>query len=386
MAGCVSTSPKPSSIIDASLPVVNSIKTISSTHSIGLEWQNPNDINVDGYYIWRSEQNQPAQVVAQIKDRFSTHYVDLKLAPQTVYRYYMQTYSKTGVSNKGITVSATTAKAIETVSFAKAIYGLPERVKLIWRPHADLRVGSYIIERKKADSSSWSQIAEVKGRLNAEYIDKGVKSGERYDYRIAVKTLDGEVSKPSMTLSAQTKELPDGTTNLKATIDQPKKIVLTWDSPANDSFDYYQIYISRSEYLPFVPLAKTQSNSYEDLINSNGAKRYYKVTFVDKDGLESRAQDVPVMGQTLQAPPAPILNEPIISNNSVVLNWSTGVQTGKYSVKRSGGGGEKTISDITQTSYVDSDVQKGMKYYYRVYSVDGYGISSSDSNEVSIVF
>ena len=209
MVGCAtSSSPKPPANNDSSLPVVNNIRTVSSSNSIGLEWDDPKDANVLGYYVYRSKLNEPLQSVGRVNDRFSTHYVDEGLEPGTTYRYAMKTYGQNGVSNDGITVSATTSKAIDSVSFAQALYGLPGRVKLVWRPHSNLRVSSYIVERRNGDSGNWSRRAEVKGRLSAEYIDTGVSSGSMYQYRIRVKTLDGEISGPSQILTSQTKALP----------------------------------------------------------------------------------------------------------------------------------------------------------------------------------
>ncbi|PSM51870.1 hypothetical protein CRN67_06935 [Campylobacter blaseri] len=384
IVGC--GSPKPSSFVDSNLPVINNIKTISSTRSIGLEWTTVRSSDIEGFYIYRSELNEPMELIYTIKDRFSTHFADKDLKPETTYRYTIKTYSKSAISSDGVVVSAKTAKAIETVSFAKAIYGLPERVKIIWRPHANLKVGSYIIERKSPEATRWSRIAEIKGRLNAEYIDNGVKSGREYNYRILVKTLDGEISAPSSVLSATTKELPDGVVDLRATTNRPKKIILTWDSPLNENFSHYQIYSSIGSFLPFLPLAKVDTNIYEDLINSNGTKRYYKVTFVDKDGLESKAQDEPVLGQTLGEPDAPVLSKPIINNKTIVLNWSAVSSASKYSIYRSSRFEKKNITDIVGTKYIDRDVQKGNKYTYEIYSVDEYGLSSKASNKISVEY
>ena len=62
---------------------------------------------------------------------------------------------------------------------------------------------------------------------------------------------------------------------------------------------YYKIYSTSNKFLPYTYLIKTTSNSYEDLINENGATRYYKITIVDKDGLESKKPGEPVVGMTL---------------------------------------------------------------------------------------
>ncbi len=72
-------------------------------------------------------------------------------------------------------ITASTIGTIESVSFVKAITGLPNRVKIVWKPHAMERVESYIIERNEFKSTKWDEIGKIDGRLNAEYIDAGLK-------------------------------------------------------------------------------------------------------------------------------------------------------------------------------------------------------------------
>lgn len=208
IAGCASSVPTQQ---NPSLPTINSLKTISDMTEVAFEWSPTNDESVIGYYLYRSnpnDANSKMQIVANIKDRFATHYVDYNLAPETTYAYQMRSYSQNAISGPGVTVTATTKALLDSVPFAQAITGLPSRVKLVWRPHPDTRVASYIIERSDAGRNNWSKIAEVKGRLNAEYIDSDVKDGKGYEYRIFVKTTSGTVSKPSQNISATTKELP----------------------------------------------------------------------------------------------------------------------------------------------------------------------------------
>ncbi|WP_322619307.1 fibronectin type III domain-containing protein [Campylobacter californiensis] len=208
LAGCASKVPTQQS---ASLPTITNLKTISDMTEIGFEWTPTNDENVAGYYLYRSNPNTPnasMQIVADIKDRFATHYVDTDLAPETTYSYQMRSYSQNAISPAGATVNATTKALLESVPFLQAIAGLPNRVKIIWRPHPDLRVVSYVVERSNASENKWRSVTTVKGRLNAEYIDTDVKSGRSYEYRILVKTSSGVTSKPSAVVKATTKELP----------------------------------------------------------------------------------------------------------------------------------------------------------------------------------
>ena len=208
LAGCGSSVPTQQS---TSLPTITSLKTISDMTEVGFEWNPVSDESVVGYYLYRSnpnDANSKMQLVANIKDRFATHYVDRDLAPETTYSYQMRTYSSNAISQPGAIATATTKPLLDSVPFAQAITGLPGRIKVIWRPHPDSTVASYIIQRSDAGANKFSQIAEVNGRLNAEYIDTEVKPGRSYEYRILVKTSSGVISKPSQNISATTKELP----------------------------------------------------------------------------------------------------------------------------------------------------------------------------------
>lgn len=207
MVGCSSHSvPTQQS---SSLPIITSLKTISDMTEVGFEWLPVNNENVIGYELYRKDNKTGKfKAVAQIKDRFTTHYVDSGLEPDTTYVYQLRTYSKEHISDSGESVSVMTRPLYASVPFIQAITGLPGRVKLIWRPHPDTSVVSYIIKRADVGSDKFSQIAHVKGRLNAEYIDTSVKHGKGYLYAVFVVNGSGVVSKSSEVVRAVTKELP----------------------------------------------------------------------------------------------------------------------------------------------------------------------------------
>lgn len=387
ISGCVS--PSTPTQVNASLPTIQNLKTISDMTEIGFEWTPTPSPEVAGYYLYRSnpnENNGKMKVVADIKDRFASHHVDSNLAPETTYSYEMRTYNANKqISNSGVMISASTKALMDSVPFVRALTNLPERVKLIWRPHPDLRVASYIVEKADIGKENWRQIAEVKGRLNAEYIDDSVKSGRAYKYRVFVKTSTGTVSKPSAIVDSTTKPLPSTVTNIQASNNTPKKIILTWDSVASDDFGYYKIYSASNKFLPYTYLAKTKTNSYEDLINENGATRYYKITIVDKDGLESKRPEEAVVGSTLAAMEAPVVTSIVADSSAVKLQWSSSEKARSYTVIREGGdSGEQKFTNITSNEFIDTNVAYGLKYTYKVIAVDEYGINSDESKKASV--
>ena len=368
---------------NVNLPTISSFNTISEMTQIAFEWEKANDENVAGYYLYRAKSGEKLVKVATIKDRFSTHFVDTGLEPNTSYNYAMATYDKNGASSAlGTTYTLQTTAAIKGVEFTQVLSNLPGRAKIIWAPHDDTRVASYIVE-KSNDNAKWSKIAEVKGRLSAEYIDDNLKPNENNFYRVRAKTNDGVLSEPSQAAQATTKALPQGVENLSATSDQPKKIVLTWSANKSDDFKHYNIYSSRASFLPAMKIASTGDTRYEDLINDNGSERYYKVTVVDKDDQESPKAEDFVKGSTLSAPNAPVISFASAALSGVDLAWSGQSRAVKYIIYRSSKAGDAKYESV-ENRFLDTNVVSGNIYKYEISAVDNYGLESSTSSSVKV--
>ncbi|MBP3224474.1 MAG: hypothetical protein J6M14_04105 [Campylobacter sp.] len=182
---------------DASLPRVEGIKSISGTNEIGLEWPNYGSYpNLLGFVVYRADMGGgEAKKIATLADPYTTHFADTRLEPNTSYKYTVRAYGINGVGESSPAAIVSTTKTIDSVPFAQA-YALPDRVKIIWRPHPDLRVASYTIERRVKGADSWSGVKDIAGRLSAEYIDY-VNYTSGYEYRIIAKSQTGMLSLPS---------------------------------------------------------------------------------------------------------------------------------------------------------------------------------------------
>ena len=145
--------------------------------------------------------------------------------------------------------------------------------------------------------------------------------------------------------------------------------------------------------LSFSEVKKLKSDifTYEDFINEDGKTYFYKVTTIDKDGLESSDSINPVMGITLTKLNKPILTLAQIQGEKAILNWQPGDNRAKYYNIY------KTIKDsffktrnqkytnITDLRFEDKDIVRGVEYKYSVESVDEYGIVSERTNETLLV-
>ncbi len=382
LSGCSLTQPKVvKPAVDPELPKVNDVKVIEDISTIGFEWQGAVDPRVKGYVVFRSNPQDEGGKLAEIDrvaDRFATHYVDRKLQPNTKYFYRFATYTDDGVrSEPGKTIKTQTLPMIKSVSFIKAIQTLPRRVKLIWRPHTSRSVESYIIERKIA-GEEWSKHAEIPNRLSAEYIDRNLEDNSVYNYRIRVKMYNGLISAPSEVVTAQTKPLPPMITKISATNDQPKQITVEWSLAKVEDFSHYKLY-RKSFFWSYH--AKVKQNRFVDRIDEDGESYEYKVSVVDKDGLES-LHSVVVRGTTLPKPPAPKIGLIKMDEKSIYLQWHpSGDRAESFILIKNG---ERVLNNLTNTVYTDRDVQPGKEYNYSVIAVDEYGLTSEPSEEASL--
>ena len=391
MGGCSRSPDTPSqqaSQYDASLPKIDTMRTLPDINEIGFEWTPIHDDRVEGYYIYRVEGGNSKRI-ATIKDKYVSHYVDTKLKPETTYNYRMSTYSSSKKeSEPSSMVSVTTTGTIESVPFLKAITGLPSRIKLVWRPHPMDRVESYIIERSELKSNEWKEIARIEGRLNAEYIDKDLKDNHFYRYRVKVKTYDGIISKPSDVVEATTKPLPKSVIGVGASTDLPKKIILKWEPVIQEDLSFYKIYRSSNSMMFYSYYGKTTATEFEDLINENGTNYYYKIVAVDVDGLESPEPKNAVMGTTLAALAAPKVSSVKQEGNSIALSWVGDEHAVKYNLTRefeeAGSTKKQNFTGIFEPHYYDTDTMPGVTYTYKITAIDKYGIASENSDAITI--
>jgi outer membrane protein assembly factor BamB len=128
------------------------------------------------------------------------------------------------------------------------------------------------------------------------------------------------------------------------------------------------------------------STSFTDTTVTNGTKYFYVVSAQNAAGESANSNEVsatPTGGAT--PPPAPTLATPTAGNNQVSLSWSASAGASTYNVKRtltSGANYAVVASGLTATSFTDTTVTNGTKYFYVVSALNTAG-ESPNSNEVS---
>ena len=380
--------------IDPSLPKVSEIKHKSDITSIALEWEpiTKND-KVVGYYIYKSTKDGSSNKlvrIAKIDDKFSSHYVDKNLQANTNYHYAFSVYTNDGLESEASNIYlASTLNNILPINYFISISNLPKKVKLLWRPHNNPRVAGYIIQRNSVSNYKWKEVGKVEGRLNSEFIDYNLKDNTIYRYRIRAYTYDNILSKFSKFIEVSTKAVPNPIKNISASKNLPRMIELSWDASELKDFKHYIVYRSKSNNGFFTKIKDVKINYYKDMIKEDGAVFFYKVSVLDKDGLESNKDFNVVSGNTLVKPNTPIIKSTKIQADKAIITWSANDKRTvsykiiKISKKNWLNKTIQTIVDINGNTYEDK-LENGIKYYYKIIGIDSYGIQSKPTVEIEL--
>ncbi len=396
-SGCaLKPTPEKQATIDPTLPVPSLNGSLSDINAIAFEWKAISDPSVSGYNIYRStpaENNQTLTRIAVITSRFATHYVDEKLTPNTQYHYrFTSTGKEYSESNGSEMMEAFTLPMIAPVSFFQSVGNMPRSAKLLWRPHPNARINGYAIDRLNVNDQKWSEIATITGRLNAEYIDRDLKDAQVYSYRVRAITFDKMSTEPSETAKVVTKPLPPEIKNITATTNLPKAIALKWEASTLTDLSHYNIYRSASSDGEYTYRVKLTETNFTDTTKEDGEVFYYKITAVDKDGLESPMSTPLTQGSSLEKPHTPIAYDGKIDANGVDLQWTnndprvlsyTVIKTTKTSwVSRE----SVEINNIKETKFHDSSIKPNTGYIYEVVGVDKDGIRSLPTQGIELYF
>jgi uncharacterized protein len=394
-SGCApQPAPQKTVTIDSTLPTPSMNGFIADITSIAFEWKPVTDPRVTGYYVYRNTpgaEDQKLQRVATIDSRFATHYVDNDLKAGSEYQYRFSTITKEGSESVASeTVLVATQPMIAPVSFFQAVGNMPRSAKLLWRPHPNGKINGYVLERQDATDQKWNTVTTITGRLNAEYIDRELKDAQVYHYRIKATTFDKMTTEPSEMSKVITKPLPPEIKNITSTNDLPRAIKLSWEPSSITDLSHYNIYRAANPNGRFEYHVKLETTTFTDTITEDGKFYFYKITAVDKDGLESLQSSVATQGSTLSKPQTPIAYEGHIINKAVELKWKnsdnralnyTVVKTTKTSwITRE----SIDINNITDTTFRDGDIKPDTTYLYEIMSVDKNGIRSLPTEAIEL--
>ncbi len=393
-SGCLGN-PKPSDtpVIDHTLPLVTltATGTFVDMKAVAFEWNSIKDSRVQGIYVYKKALDaldNEYKFHHTVKNRFVTHYVDDDVQPQSKYSYYFKTFTKDSESKQSKEVTVETLGSLESISWIHVVQNMPKSAKIIWRPHTNQIVEKYLIERKTLEEDQWSELITINGRLYAEYIDSNLKDNFVYKYRIKVITYNGIISKASKEVKVLTKPLPQQIDKIQATDNLAKKIRVTWSKTNIKDFSHYNIYRGNSIDDNYFLLARTAKTELIDVFKEDGEDYFYRISAIDKDGLESNYETKSAHGKTLSKPLSPSLVEVIMVGDTLEISWSsTDARIKSYIVNKTRKKSwlnsiSEEFLNIRATKFIDKAIEPSTTYFYEIFSVDEFSIKSQPSIQV----
>lgn len=381
---------------DASLATLdaNAISILADVSSVGFEWKPLNMDNLKGFVIYRAQSgsDKGLEQIDVILNPYATHYYNAGLSAQTKYIYAFATISNDdSISPKSEPLYVQTS-FIDAVESLFAITNAPKSIKLIWSPHPNPSVSSYILQRLNTKSGEFKSIKTIPHRLSVEYFDTNLDDDTSYTYRIIAKSFEGIESKPSKSVSATTIAPPKPIENITASENQPRAVVLSWDEAQDSkgvSKKRYEVSYSLDNK-HFKKLATTSQTTYTHSLSaeSDGIVHYYQVILLGDNGLRGRTSGS-VKGSSLAKPSTPKHFSASVKDGKAELSWEapSDDRIMGYIIYRKEGAimsQVKPFNGITETSFSDESMQKGKKYHYSVVSVDEYGIESAPTQTITL--
>ena len=155
---------------------------------------------------------------------------------------------------------------------------------------------------------------------------------------------------------------------------------MTWAASSGaTSYDIYRGTTAANEVLVDPGINGT---SFTDTGLTNGTTYYYQVTAVNAGGQSGYSNQVSALPQ-VPVPATPTGLVATAGNAQVALSWSASTNATGYDIyEGTGSGGETLLTSVTGTSYTNTGLTNGTKYYYEVSAVDAGG-QSGKSSEVS---
>jgi|GEM_PF-2718045 len=379
----------------------------SGSNPIHLGTDNPRDRSSNFYkHTWLSANRATGMVESAVEPNQRGTFEFYLKAPDTAgsYREYFTPVAEglTWIGNNGvywdITVTGDTNNdtPVTTGDFDLTGYYNDGKVKLFWDSYSALQtstssnIDGYKIVRSQTSTSpvypdDWW--VYVTGQDTTSYYDTSTSAGQTYYYRVgAYKSGQGVIEYTNhITIETPAGEDNDDATPEELTLsynEHTSGLQLNWDTYAN--VDGYKLLKSETDNTLTYPednyykyITGQSSYSYIDTNVYNGHDYYYRIGAYDNGSIVAYSNTIHVYYENGNA-----VNEDFIlsvneAGNTLQLTWGeyTDNNISGYKILRSTtdsnltypeDGYYKYIGNAGATSYVDSNVNPGTRYYYRV--------------------
>src|SRR5437016_3551752 len=365
--------------------------------TVSLTWSPPSSNGgspITNYRVYRGFSSGGETLLTTLG--VATSYSDTTVTNGVTYYYEVSALNNVGEGPRSSEALATPI-APTTVPGAPRDLGAvagDATVALAWSsPSSD--GGSAITNYKVYRGTISGQLSLLATLPNVlSYTDSAVTNGQTYYYKVTAVNAVGEGPRSNEASGTPTsgQTVPSPPRQLNATPGDAQ-ITLTWLAPSSDGgspithFRIYQGTASGGESLLTTIAAVF---SYSDTSVTNGVTYYYYVTAVNVNGESGSSNEVsatPVAGPSVPEAPRNLVATP--GNGTMTLIWSPPSSDGGspitgYTLYRGTNSGNRSfpVPLGNVTTYTDTGLTNGARYYYRVAAVNRVG-EGTKSNEAS---
>jgi fibronectin type 3 domain-containing protein len=266
---------------------------------VDLTWAISQQEEIEGYNLyWSKEKTGKYLLLKRIDNRLTNSFTHgggyEKLEDNMTHYYTMASFNKVDVESVLTeTASATTKPRPVKPSGLKGEALKVKEVPLAWTANPEKDIAFYHVYRSSDSRDDYSRITKVQGK--SSYIDKELKDGSTYHYRLQAEDKDELLSDFSNSISIQTKPKPQKPAGFTGEF-REGRVELTWKAAGEPDIAHYVVYEKRFFGLEKIDVVKKTSFSETGL--AKGKNKTYVVTSVDRDGLESEpSEEVMVVGR-----------------------------------------------------------------------------------------
>ncbi|EKD26676.1 MAG: fibronectin type III protein, partial [uncultured bacterium] len=256
-----------------------------------------------------------------------------------------------------------------------------------WDPNPEEDVIGYNIFSSTSAEAKFEKVAEVNKN---EYKVDGLNENSTYLFKITAFDSEGKESEFSDLVSVNTKKSPDFGYILNIKYKKlPKKVDFSWTNPEEEIVSSYQIYRAETSDGDYKLVGTSIEKKFEETGLEDGKEYFYKIKKVYPDGLASAFSNY--FCCMTDESPNEIQDINAVSNlaKKIEITWKipeTDKDISKIYIFRSdvSGGEFKMINDVTslRKKYVDNKLNDNTTYYYKLKSVDKFGLESVFSREI----
>lgn len=231
----------------------------------------------------------------------------------------------------------------------------------------------YKVERRKSGTDDY--VVAKSSTTSTTFTDSSLETGQRYFYRVTAYNGSTKLG-TSESVGVYTKFASPTVESVS-----DSKLKITWNSVSKA--ESYTIMRRKAGDDAYKEIKTVTDTSYTDSGLSDSTQYYYWIKAnCNVDGTEIVAKSTSAGQYTFTKAPT-IKNVNDISKSEIEITWNevSGAKSYRITRRKSGESEYKTIkSGLTATSYNDTGLETGQRYYYIVYATNSAGESASSSS------